>query len=372
MLVELTNTPRDYAWGSTTALAAFRGVEPSGRPEAELWLGTHPGSPARLVGRPGTLLDITHEPLPFLLKVLAADAPLSLQVHPDAAQAAAGFAREEAAGIALDDPARNYRDASAKPELLYALGPFRALVGFRAVAASREMLGALGDPRIAPLVDRLDGDAALPAVVAWLLAGDPSARGVVAALGDASGLPEPTATTVAELAAAHPGDPGVAVGALMNTVMLAAGEAIHVPAGVVHAYLAGIGVELMAPSDNVLRGGLTTKYIDVAELFSIADFRPAPPTRLAAVRPEPGIAVFRTPDALLELVIARSAAGGDVQLAIPAPSIALVIEGAVVLDSGEGRRRWARGTAAYLPAGSRLAIGGTGAVALASSPRWLA
>jgi mannose-6-phosphate isomerase len=368
MLVEITNAPRGYAWGSMTAIAEFRGVEPSGGPEAELWFGTHPGSPARLVGRPGTLSDVTRAPLPFLLKVLAADAPLSLQVHPDAEQAAQGFAREEAAGIALDDPARNYRDASAKPEMLYALGPFRALVGFRPAAASREMLRDLRDPRISPLIERLVDAAALPAVVAWLLEGDAAAAETVSALAEAAALPEPIRATVRALASAHPGDPGVAVGALMNTVVLDAGDAIYVPAGVVHAYLTGLGVEHMVASDNVLRAGLTSKHIDVAELFSIADFTPSPPTRLAAEHTAPGLRVFRTPDDLLEFVVARPAdAVSELRISTPAPAIALVIESEVLLDSGAGPERWTRGSAGYLPGGSDLSIGGSGVVAVASA-----
>jgi len=118
MFVEITNTPRDYAWGSTTAIPELLGTVPSGGPEAELWLGAHPGSPARLVGRDGTLADVVHGRLPFLLKVLAAASPLSLQAHPSTAQAQAGFAAENAAGIPVDSPDRSYRDPYHKPELI--------------------------------------------------------------------------------------------------------------------------------------------------------------------------------------------------------------------------------------------------------------
>ncbi|MEO6116337.1 MAG: type I phosphomannose isomerase catalytic subunit, partial [Pseudolysinimonas sp.] len=141
MFVEITNSPRDYAWGSITAIPELLGTTPSGRPEAELWLGAHPGSPARLVGRDGTLADVVTGRLPFLLKVLAAASNLSLQAHPTTAQAEAGFAAENAAGIPLDAPERNYKDAFHKPELIYALSdPFRALCGFRAVADTRTLL----------------------------------------------------------------------------------------------------------------------------------------------------------------------------------------------------------------------------------------
>ncbi|MFW8745167.1 type I phosphomannose isomerase catalytic subunit, partial [Mesorhizobium japonicum] len=173
MFTEITNTPRDYAWGSTTAIARLLGRAPSGRPEAELWLGAHPGSPSRLVGREGTLLDVVDGRLPFLLKVLAAEQPLSLQAHPTPVQAEEGFAREEAAGIPIDAPERNYKDAFHKPELIYALSdPFRALCGFRPVEETRTvLLPVAGDPRIAPLLDRLRTDADLRPVVEWLITG---------------------------------------------------------------------------------------------------------------------------------------------------------------------------------------------------------
>lgn len=160
MFVGITNTPRDYAWGSVTAIPELLGVPPTGEPQAELWLGAHPGSPSRLVGRPGTLADVVEGRLPFLLKVLAADSPLSLQAHPTTAQAQAGFARENAAGIALDDPARNYKDAFHKPELIYALSdPFTALSGFRPIAETRAVLEPVAhDPRLAPLLSRLATD----------------------------------------------------------------------------------------------------------------------------------------------------------------------------------------------------------------------
>src|ERR1700759_3044025 len=134
MFVEITNTPRDYAWGSTTAIPELLGTEATGRPQAELWLGAHPGSPARIVGQDRTLADLVPGRLPFLLKVLAAASNLSLQAHPTTAQAQAVFAAETAAGIPLDAPNRNYKDPFHKPELIYALSdPFRALCGFRAV-----------------------------------------------------------------------------------------------------------------------------------------------------------------------------------------------------------------------------------------------
>lgn len=275
MFVEITNSPRDYSWGSTTLIPEFLGVTPDGKPQAEIWYGTHPGSPARVVGRQGDLRDLVGD-LPFLLKVLAAGSPLSLQVHPTTAQARAGFARENAAGIPLDAPHRTYKDPFAKPEMIYALSDeFRALSGFRPVAATRELLDA-ANPALLPDL-RTDDD--LRAVVERLLTTDVQAE-VAAIIGLAATAAGDEWATVRLLAEHYPGDPGVAVSLLLHTVVLRRGEALYLPAGNMHAYLSGLGVELMGPSDNVLRCGLTPKHIDTAELLEVVDFTPVDDPRL--------------------------------------------------------------------------------------------
>ncbi|HXR43877.1 MAG TPA: mannose-6-phosphate isomerase, class I, partial [Pseudolysinimonas sp.] len=296
MFVGITNTPRDYAWGSTTAIPALLGTAASGGPEAELWLGDHPGSPARLVGRPGTLRDVEAAPLPFLLKVLAAAQPLSLQAHPDAAQARAGFAAEEAAGIPRDAPERNYRDASHKPELIYALRDgFRALSGFRPVEQTRTLLEPVaGDARIAPLLERLVDDGSLREVFSWLISRGDGVDELVAAIVESSAVADDVSwDTVRRLSDAYPGDPGIAISLLLHTIVLKRGEALYLRAGNVHAYLEGVGVELMASSDNVLRGGLTVKHVDVPELLNVLDFTPLPVPYLRAVSDGPTADVFR-------------------------------------------------------------------------------
>ena len=249
-----------------------------------------------LVGDDRTLLDVVDGRLPFLLKVLAAAAPLSLQAHPTPAQAAEGFAREEAAGVPIDAPHRNYKDAFHKPELIYALSdPFRALSGFRPVAETRAVLEPVADDaRIAPLLERLDDDDALRDVFAWLIAGGDDVDDLVAAVVEASATADgPSWQTVRTLADTYPGDPGIAISLLLHTVELRPGEVLYLPAGNIHAYLEGLGIELMAASDNVLRGGLTPKHVDVPELLSVLDFRPLPAPYLAPEEPEPGVRVFR-------------------------------------------------------------------------------
>jgi mannose-6-phosphate isomerase len=337
MFLAITNTPRPYAWGSTSAIAELLGTSPSGGPEAELWLGAHPGSPSvildpALAGGASNLAEwIAADPstalgrfadagrLPFLLKILAAAHPLSLQAHPTIEQARAGFARENALGIPLDAADRNYKDAFPKPELIFALSErFDALCGFRPLTEVRDLLELLlsldaqtEDPQPQPLEDLLEllfgsasstststststsasADASLRATFEWLISsgsGVPTLVSLVTRLAPLSA--DPSLATAAALAAEYPGDPGIVISLLLNRVTLTRGEALYLPAGNIHAYLDGLGVELMAASDNVLRGGLTPKHIDVPELVSVLDFTPVPVPYLRGVVPAAGAA----------------------------------------------------------------------------------
>ena len=225
--------------------------------------------------------------LPFLVKVLAADEPLSLQAHPSTEQAVEGFAREDRAGVPLSSPVRNYRDRSHKPELIVALGSFEALAGFRPVARTIELMRALAvsdlDPFIALLQGQSDADGLRALFTTWITAPQPDLDVLVPAVIDGainyvrSGAAEfeAEAKTVLELGERYPGDAGVLAAMLLNRMHLDAGQAIYLPAGNLHAYLRGVGVEVMANSDNVLRGGLTPKHVDVPELLRVLDFTPA-------------------------------------------------------------------------------------------------
>lgn len=367
MFVEITNTPRDYPWGSTTAIPELLGTAPTGRPQAELWLGAHPGSPARLVGRRGTLADIVPGRLPFLLKVLAAASNLSLQAHPTTAQAEAGFAAENAAGIPLDSPDRNYKDPFHKPELIYALSdPFRALCGFRAVSKTRALLqSASRDRRLAPLLDRLVDDSSLRGAFEWLITRGDGVDELIAAVIEASAVEDdPAWRSVRFLAERNPGDPGIAISLLLNSVTLSPGRALYLPAGNIHAYLEGVGIELMSASDNVLRGGLTQKHVDVPELLKVLDFRPAPVPYLEPERPRPGVEVFR-PDVLdfVLTVVFPDAASAGVTLPLAGPAIALCTDGAVTI----GGHELERGRAMYVADQASLVVSGDGTVFIASA-----
>ncbi|MFV0526520.1 MAG: mannose-6-phosphate isomerase, class I [Acidimicrobiales bacterium] len=322
----LIGVVRDYAWGDRRFIAELQGRPPGGGPEAELWLGDHPSAPSPIPER-GVTLDrlVADDPVatlgpgvanrygavPYLLKVLAAAEPLSIQAHPSAEQARAGFAREEAAGIPGDAPERTYRDPNPKPEVIAALTDFEAKCGFRPLADTARLLAALAGATagadstgagtgpagptltIADLAARCRtgaaggadaGRQAARSLVADVLGLDPvAAKTLVAATVAAAehliatGLPpaleifRPELAWTPRLDAFYPGDPGVVVALLLNHVTLRPGQAMFLPAGNLHAYLVGAGVELMANSDNVVRGGLTPKHVDVAELVTVLD-----------------------------------------------------------------------------------------------------
>jgi mannose-6-phosphate isomerase len=354
VLAALSNSPRDYAWGSTTLIAGLEGRAAADAPEAEVWFGDHAGSPARLDVAGGPLLDAwlrehgarsgAGAHLPYLLKLLAAASPLSIQVHPSKAEAETGFAREDAAGVAPDAPERNYKDANHKPEVIAAVSDrFEALAGLRDLAASRRLVDALGDaPAVRALADALAGDdhaEALRDTIAWLLSGtaQESVDAVIAAVlvADSDEFAADLAA-VRTIADAYPGDPGVVVALLMNHVTLTRGEAIFVPAGVLHAYLSGLGVEIMAASDNVLRGGLTPKHIDVDELLRIVDARPDAPPRLVPRRVSDGVEVFAPGIPDFELWHATVPAGEERRIPLSGPAIVLVVAGEPVAAGASG------------------------------------
>ena len=405
MFVGITNTPRTYAWGSTTAIAQLLGHEASGCPEAELWLGAHPGSPSVILDPTqtdgATTLDewIAADPqttlgrfaasgrLPFLLKVLAAGSPLSLQAHPTLEQARAGFARENDRAIALDAPERNYKDAFPKPELIYALSPtFDALCGFRPLEDVRALLLALigaslclEDPQPQPLEDLLDSlsgsgsgsDGALPRTFEWLIGqrtGVATLVSLVVTLAQrgVAGY-EPEMATVVQLADNFPGDPGIVISLLLNRVTLAAGEALYLPAGNIHAYLGGLGVELMAASDNVLRGGLTPKHIDVPELLDVLDFTPVAVPYLHSTSPSEGVAAF-TPDVADFELLRIDGMFLDASVALTGPAIALCTAGDVSIAGSASLGSLVLGDSVYItPDEAGLRFTGSGTVFVATT-----
>jgi len=436
MFVGITNSPRDYAWGSDTAIAGLLGYAPSGKAEAELWLGAHPGSPSIItdpeqVGGHRTLLDwidaapeealgaalaapaTTSAPvparLPFLLKILAAAGPLSLQAHPTSERARIGFGLENTAGIPLDAADRNYRDPFHKPEVIFALSDtFEALCGFRELSEIRGILGELRALDVAsdnPQPGALDalerhllGDEALRDCVDWLLrdgrGGDSGevawlVERVVALAESAADLAESGAildfplelATVRDLARAYPGDPGIVISLLTNRVSLCRGEVLYLPAGNIHAYLFGLGVELMAASDNVLRGGLSPKHIDIDELLEVLDFTPLPVPYLAPAVSSPGVSEYRpdVDDFVLVHIAAEAEAEADAlvtqagvpmrQFTLTGPAIAICTAGGFLVAGAGSSVALKRGESVYItPEEGTLTFAGVGEVFLATTP----
>lgn len=299
----LQGITKNYAWGSANLLADLRSEPLSNEPEAEIWYGAHPAGPSTLpddttllshfdddaetlLGQPS--VERFGPGLPFLLKLLAANRPLSIQVHPSIEQAKRGFAAEDAAGIDRDAPERSFGDPNHKPELIAAITPFEALVGFRPIEQTVAMLSALGAaPRF---VDTLAMKGYIAAVEHLLNpaddAGKADAVAAVASIVDGANVydDEPWANEadlLTRLSIIYPGDLGIGVAALLNRVLLQPGEAIFLDAGNMHAYVGGLGVEIMANCDNVVRGGLTSKHIDVPALLDIVRPEPLEPVPVA-------------------------------------------------------------------------------------------
>ncbi|MGK5738469.1 mannose-6-phosphate isomerase, class I [Micromonospora sp. URMC 103] len=375
---------RDYAWGSRSAIAALQGRPvPSDGPEAELWLGAHPGAPAAIerAGARISLLDVlAAEParwlgeqgvnrfgtrLPFLLKVLAADAALSLQAHPDAKQARAGYA----ADAARPPEQRNYVDPYHKPELLVALSPFEALCGFRDPAESAEALAAFGVPALEPVVTALrSGVSGLRTAVRTLLMWPREERAALVAAVVAAPVDGPEAELARSLAVDYPADPGVLVALLLHHVRLSPGEAIWMPAGNLHAYLRGCGVEIMAASDNVLRGGLTPKRVDVDELLRVLRFEVLDEPVCRAQPVGPGVDCWPVP--VDDFALCRVTVGDAVpsaELSPVGPRVVLCVTGSVSVDDGTGALTLERGQAAIgAAAGGPVRISGSGEAYVAS------
>jgi mannose-6-phosphate isomerase len=392
----LENSVQEYAWGSRTAIPELLDLpSPADRPQAELWMGAHPRAPSHVVvdGRRERLDELIERfpeevlgarvasrfggRLPFLLKVLAAEEPLSIQAHPTAEQARIGFARENAAGVPLDAPARTYRDSSHKPEVLAALSRMWALHGFRAVADAAGLMRRLGVPLLEPLVEALEGSGPR-GLLSCVLTMEPAglARVIRAAL-DAAPLRVGGAESdwMARLASRYPGDAGVLAPLFLNLVRLEPGQAVYLAAGELHAYLHGTGVELMANSDNVLRGGLTPKHVDVAELLRTLTFRTGGGEPLLPRALPSGEAVFDTPAEEFRLSRITLSTARSFRCDVPprdrGVEILLVTEGAAEVDAPRAGRRLAlrRGQSCLVAAAAGpWGLAGAGTICRASVP----
>ncbi|HEY1703783.1 MAG TPA: mannose-6-phosphate isomerase, class I [Trebonia sp.] len=385
-----------YAWGSRRAIAELQGRHaPSLEPEAELWMGAHPSAPSvveRAGGRITLDAVIAADPaselgaevaaafggrLPFLLKVLAAEKALSIQVHPSREQAAIGNARENERGLVPGTAGRNYVDDWPKPEMLFALTRFEVLAGMRDAADAATLLRALEVPEIAPLADELAETTAadprtdvLARLLTWPL---PQRSALIAQVVEAcerlaaggGSYAEACAATV-RIAGDHPGDMGIVASLLLRHSVLQPGEAVFMAAGGLHAYLHGTGIELLANSDNVVRAGLTGKHIDVPELIKLTD--PAVAVPLVEGR-DLGDRVTEYNAPAREFRLYRAEVAGEVPLPAEGPRLMLCTEGTVALqDTAGSMLKVARGESCFLSAADgRVTVSGTGTIFLATA-----
>ncbi len=387
----MTGVVQPYAWGSRTFIPALLGTQPTDEPQAELWLGAHPKAPSTVADRPlpeliaddpaGVLgqrsVDAFGPRLPYLLKVLAADQPLSLQAHPSRQQAEAGFAREETEGVPADASHRLFADDWPKPELLCALVETDALCGFRKPQSTYDLVEQLGARRTLELMTPLGYGSQpearrLERVFAAImrLSGDETRHLVSEVVGQTGGVTSEgelgvLAQTVRDLAGHFPGDPGVLAALLMNRISLAPGQAVFLPAGNLHAYLYGAGIEIMANSDNVLRGGLTAKHVDLDALVDVLDFTPGFPGLIGGEDIASG--VWRYPTPASEFALWKVEPSGD-PLAAPGSEFGrslVVVDGDVSVHADDEVLSLRRGQAAFLGAGLTATIGGVGTAFLA-------
>jgi len=301
----LKNTLQKYAWGSHSAIQELMGADPTGEPWAELWMGAHPKAPSRvnIDGRWTSLNEVLRQfpekilgletakkfnnTLPYLFKVLAAEQPLSIQAHPDALQAKAGFERESAAGIKMAEPVRNYKDPFHKPECICAVTKFIGLKGFRKIFTTRELIQRFcpkGLARELKFLERGDLKTFFKSVMELPTSQKKSAIDEARRSAKTSIPTDMIADWIINLHGYYPEDVGVLSPLFLNLFCLSPGEALFLPCGELHAYLSGMGIEIMANSDNVLRGGLTPKHVDVPELMQVLDFTE---TDLHILKPEP-------------------------------------------------------------------------------------
>lgn len=358
----LTAPIKNYEWGSTGLLAELTGGLKTGKPQAEMWFGTHSTTPT-LLDDGTALADLTD--LPYLVKLIAAAQPLSVQVHPGREQARSGFSIENSAGIPLDSPERTYRDPNHKPEMLLALTDFTAMAGFRAPRASAATFRLLAD-----LMDEKILEEALTSVATRLTNGqlkrvfthlvDPqgpfrASGGWTRAIFASAARHGPSDRYLANALSAatiHPGDPGALVTLLMNLTVLSPGEALYIPSNTIHSYVSGLGLEVMATSDNVIRGGLTVKHVDIPELHRVVSYQPSPVPLIApTVHMSSDVLVSKFSPPVNEFEVTRYdlAANTTLTQVAGAPHILICISGSGHLILNDQSLEVSGGVGVYLP-----------------------
>jgi mannose-6-phosphate isomerase len=394
----LKNPIQNYAWGSHAAIAELTGRPfPTEEPEAELWMGAHPKAPSTAKTKQGdqSLMDLIQQHphdilgretatafknrLPYLFKVLAVEKPLSIQVHPNREQARNGFVRENNLAIPIDAAERNYRDDNHKPECICALTHFWALNGFRDTSTMIHMLRETCGQTLGRGIRKLEAHADSQRLRAFLnillnLKKDDIQRILRKAIphAEAHRSQDPAYDWMIRLHNTYPGDIGVLFPLVLNLVCLNPGQAMYLPAGHMHAYLKGVGIELMANSDNVLRGGLTPKHVDVLELLNILDFQEQPVDFIEPEKRHACERVYSTPANEFELSVIETGEGRSYKSGRQrSADILLVTAGEVHVTQGDQSEplKLTKGMCAIIPAAvDSYKIGGEGTAYKAAVP----
>ena len=349
-LLRLTNSPQRYAWGSVDLIPQLVGAEPDGQPQAELWFGTHPSSPAEVLDEVGGKLADRIEPLGFLVKFLAASSPLSIQAHPSREHASLRFA----------EGYPGYSDPNHKPEVIVAVSEFEALCGFRPLAMIQQDLEALSkaDATFSPWLLALASEG-LRGATSWALEASSEQVERLVAAANSLGIKGELLKLIAR---DHPGDVGLMVALLMNHVVLRPSQALYLPAGNIHAYLSGLGVEVMAASDNVLRGGLTKKPIDRPELMQILDFSELAKPLVETRELTSGLTEYQVAAEDFSLYrLEPSGANMLIDVALKGRAIAVCVAGEIVIStSKEESLSLRQGEAAYFAEATYFSVLGSG------------
>ncbi len=369
---KLKNHIKHYEWGSPMWIPCLLNEKnPDNSPCAELWMGVHSQGASeteynghsielpRLLSEKSCLLGADLSSLPFLFKVLAVEKPLSIQVHPNAMQAAEGFERENKAGIPLDAPQRNYKDPNHKPEIICAVSPFRAMAGFRDPTEIHALLDTIPCAALDAYKKALSQGLQVflrvlfetPLSERRLISGALLSQKSDVACGARSADAAQAWETAASFVERYPDDPAVLSPFYLNLISLNEGEAFYLDAGVPHAYIHGFGVEVMANSDNVLRGGLTSKHIDMEEFFRVLDFTPSKPSVL-----HPSPSVYPAPCQEFSLSVMQKTGEWETDT----PAIAFVTQGAAEITGEDGEITLKQGESAFIGVGNRKKLSVTG------------
>jgi len=364
----LSNKFKHYSWGSKTLIPQFLNMEnKNGSLFAEMWMGTHKGAPSQVFtgGAPdggglNDLINISGE-LPFLFKLLAIEKPLSIQAHPNKEQAQAGFKREESM-LSINAPTRNYKDDNHKPEIFCAMTPVTLMAGFKEPEKIRELFKELLyelpqlNEIVAPLIHALKSGS-LSKFFRMLLnisrveqeflcsfineIDENKIRG-----GSSRVISNEQWKLIKRFASIFHGDPAILSPLYLNFLSLESGQAVFIPAGILHAYLSGFGIELMTSSDNVLRGGLTPKHVDISELMNILEFIPFVPD---IISPDDSDDWFCYNTPCRDFLLARMRGAGSSQIfPVSGPAICIVTEGMLKIND----LTFVKGESFFIPAGA--------------------